>query len=404
MDRRVVITGMGVVSALGFGKEEFWTNISQGKSGKKQVKSFNISKYKTQYAVEIDRMRLEREFTNSEEDISIKMSKIAVREALADSKLDLQEINPDNVGMVLGTSLGGLTNGLEFYKSYINKLPYKNEWISGVPTQNVVNKLMGEYQLGGPATVIVTACASGANSISYGYDLIKSGSADVVITGGVDPVCEISYSGFNALRSMAEEECRPFDAERDGILLGEGAAILILENLKQAQARNAQIYTEVIGYGLANDAYHLTSPHPEGLGAIKAMKDAINMGNLYPDDIDYINAHGTGTPLNDKMETLAIKKVFGDHAKKVAISSTKSMIGHNLGAAGSMEAIVSNLALIYNLVPPTINLKNPDLACDLNYTPNQVVERKLKYALSNSFAFAGHCCSLLFQKWGEGCE
>lgn len=401
MKKRIVVTGIGIVSANGFGKGEFWKNTADGKSAASPLKGFDTTKFNKHVAVELDRERLKSLAKTEGEDMILQMARCAIGEALLDAEVEDVTDHADRIGMVLGTSLGGMTNGLKFHEAYLQGKPYQPEWIAGVPTEKVVDAMMDEFGIGGPSCTVVTACTSSANAIGYAFDLLKNGKADMMITGGVDPVSKISFAGFNALRSMDGEICRPFDLNRKGILLGEGAGILILETLESAQRRKAKIYAEVCSYGLANDAYHITSPHPNGIGAIKSMQDALSMAGVDPSQVDYINAHGTGTMLNDKVETLAIKQVFGEHAKELAISSTKSMIGHTLGAAGSIELIVTILAMEHGFVPPTANYETFDPNCDLNYVPNTGIAKEIHYALSNSFAFAGHCCSILVQKWGE---
>ena len=408
--KRVVITGMGTVNPVGNTVDTFWTSVTQGKSGVSRVTQFDTSAYSTQIAASVKDFDPAEFFDKKEVRRTSRFILLAVaaaQEAVKDSGLDIEK-EADMIGVEIGSGIGGIEILEEATLTLRDKGPSKVSPFT-VPMM-IPDMAAGQVaiKLGtkGPNSCSVTACASSAHSIGNAFRLIQTGDAVAMIAGGSEAcITPLGLASFCAARSLSTRNdepllaSRPFDQEREGFVMGEGAAILILEELSHAQARGAKIYAEVLGFGSSGDAYHITAPAPEGEGASRAIKMALRTAGLTVDDVDYINAHGTSTELNDKNETEAIKTVFGDRAYDIAISSTKSMTGHLLGAAGALEAIVCALAIRDSLVPPTINLENPDPNCDLNYTPNIAVKRNIDVALSNSFGFGGHNAVLAFGKY-----
>lgn len=410
MSEKVVITGMGVISPLGNNVTDFWDALCIGSSGIEVITKFDVSNYPTQIAGTVKNF-LPEDFLDKKEakrmDRFTHFAVAATKEAIIDAGLNIEKINKDKFGVILGTGIGGV----ETIENQVLLLKEKGpSRISPfmVPMM-IANIAAGQISILTGAKGInfttVTACAAGSNAIGEAFRAISSGKADIVITGGSEaPITPTSLAGFCAMKAMTtangepKKASKPFDANRDGFVMSEGAGILILESYPHAVKRNAKILAEIVGYGLTADAYHITAPAPNGEGGAKAMANAISEAEISPDCIGYINAHGTSTPYNDKFETFAIKSVFNDYAKKVAISSTKSMTGHLLGAAGAVEAVASVNVLRFGFAPPTINLQNDDPDCDLDYIPN--IGRKLvtDYVLSNSFGFGGHNVSLLFKK------
>lgn len=408
---RVVITGLGVIAPVGIGKEAFWNALVQGESGIGPITRFDSEGFATRIAGEVKDFKPEQFLDRKEARRMDRFSQLAVSSALMaveDAGLDLDTVNSDLAGVVFGTGIGGTQSFEEQHKIFLEKGPGRVSPFF-VPMM-IGNMAAGQIALNlkftGPNYTVVNACASSTNAIGEAFKLIQRGGAEIVVTGGAEAaVTPMAMAGFCAMRAMStrndepQRASRPFDKERDGFIMGEGAGVLILESLDHAQKRGARIYGEIVGYGCTDDAYHITSPAPGGVGAAKAMEMALEDANLKPEDISYINAHGTSTELNDKFETAAIKKVFAEHAYNIAISSTKSMTGHLLGAAGAIEAIASTLAIVHNVVPPTINYENPDPECDLDYVPNKAREMKVDVALSNSFGFGGHNATIIIKQF-----
>jgi 3-oxoacyl-[acyl-carrier-protein] synthase II len=408
--RRVVITGVGVVTSLGLTAEAFWRACVSGCSGVTPISGFDTTGYATRFAAEIKEWD-PSPFMDKKEarrmDRFVQYAVAAARMALEDSGLTLDDTNRDRVGVCIGSGIGGLSIIEEQHRTLLERGPGRVSpfLIPGIICDmgaGFVSIVLGAR---GPNTCAVTACATGANNIGDAYEIIKRGDADAMIAGGAEAaITPLGMAGFSAARTMStrneepERASRPFDANRDGFVMGEGSGIVVLETLEAAQARGARIYAEVIGYGMSGDAYHVTAPSPCGEGAGRAMQAALNDAGLQPDDVDYINAHGTSTDLNDKNETAAIKVLFGERAYQIPISSTKSMTGHLLGAAGAVEAIVCALALRDGILPPTINYETPDPDCDLDYVPNEARKTNPRVALSNSFGFGGHNATLVLRK------
>lgn len=411
MQRRVVVTGLGVVSPIGAGKEAFWKSLIAGISGVSTISFFDASAYPTQIAAEVKDFN-PTDFIEPKEsrrmDRFSQFAVVAAGMALKDAGLSKESIDPDRAGVVIGSGIGGLATLEEQHKLLLNQGPRRVSPFL-IPMM-ICNMAAGHvsifYGLKGPNTCVVTACASGTHSIGDAFELIRRGSAEVCVAGGAEAaITPLSLAGFAAMKALSSRNSepakasRPFDSTRDGFVIGEGAGIVILEDLDSALARGAHIYAEVLGYGMSADAFHITAPNKEGDGAVRAMKGALADADLAPETVDYINAHGTSTLYNDRIESLAIKKVFGQHAYRMAVSSTKSMTGHLLGAAGGLEAVASVLAIDRGSIPPTINYEYPDPDCDLNYTPNKTVEREINTVMSNSFGFGGQNAVLLFKKY-----
>lgn len=410
MKQRVVITGMGVMTSLGRDLETFWGNLMAGKSGVGMIEQFDVSEYPTRIAAEIKDFNPEQYFDKKEArrmDRFVQFAVAASLSALQDAALNVKEdTDPERVGVYVGSGIGGLTTWEEQHKILLEKGP-KRVSPFFIPMM-IANMASGQISMltgaKGPNSTAVTACATGTHSIGDSFKMIQRGDADVMICGGAEAtISPTGVAGFCALRAMStrneepEKASRPFDTDRDGFVMGEGSGILILESLEHAQKRGARIYGEVIGYGMSGDAYHMTDPDPDG--AARCMAKAIKDAGISPDAIDYINAHGTSTPVGDRSETTAIKKALGDHAYKVAVSSTKSMTGHLLGAAGGVEALICSLTLKHGIIPPTINLDNQDPECDLDYVPNQARPADVKVAMSNSFGFGGHNATIILKKF-----
>jgi 3-oxoacyl-[acyl-carrier-protein] synthase II len=413
--KRVVITGMGVVSPVGTGVEKFWKSLVEGQSGIRAVSHFDASAFDSRVNGDvIDYDPLAHFNSKDARNLSrfIQFAVVAANEALSQSKLDIRQMkDPYRAGVILGSGIGSIYSAEEEYDKYLEKGPGR---ISPFfITRMIINEAAGQVSINsgamGPCFAIATACATANNCIGEAMRMIQAGEVDVVIAGGTESATsKLGLGGFCSLKALSKQHndnptraSRPFDANRDGFVMGEGAGVVILESLEFAKARGANIVAELAGYGRTADAYHITAPHEEGLGAIKAMEMALADAGMKPTDIHYINAHGTSTKLNDQIETLAIKKVFGDHAKNVPVSSTKSMTGHLLGAAGGIELIACIKSIHDNMVHPTINYETPDPACDLDYVPNKARQVKVDAALSNSLGFGGHNATLVVKRFKE---
>ena len=401
MKRRVVVTGLGLVLPNGIGVEAAWRNTCEGKSGIGLITRFDTSSFQTKIAGEIKGFNPE-EYVDRKEirrmDLFIQYAVAASKIAVDDAGLEIKDGISDRVGVIIGTGLGGLPTIEEYHKVLLEKGPNKitpffiPKLIANMASGHVAMHLNAK----GPNSCVVTACATGAHCVGDAFRAIQYGDADAMITGGTEAnITPLCVGGFNVMRAIStrnhepEKACRPFDRDRDGFVISEGAGVLVLEEVDFALRRGARIYAELIGFGMNGDAYHITAPSPNGEGAAKCMKRALEDAGISPEDVDYINAHGTSTPLNDLAETIAIKTVFSEHAHKIPISGTKSMTGHLLGAAGSTEAIFAILTMRDGIVPPTINLENPDPQCDLDYVPNKSREKEVTIAMSNSFGFGG---------------
>ena len=399
--RRVAVTGLGIITSIGHSIPTFWDGLLHGRCGIGPVSIFDTSGFPCSFAAQVRNKDLEEPFEHHE----IKrvsrcdlLGLTAVREAISDSGLDFERCNRENIGVVLGGGAGGMLFWERYRRSlWLNRKKPRPSLLLPCSPCTLTDLIASRYGLFGFRSTISTACSSTGTSIGYGFDLIRSGRQELVVTGGGEALSELTFAGFNSLRVMDPEYCRPFNKNRRGLSLGEGAAILILEDYARAEHRGATIYAEVLGYALNSDAFHITSPDPEAKGMSRVMRSAINNAEVNPDQMDYINAHGTASIINDKMETLAVKKVFGTGmAGKIAISSTKSMVGHCLGASGAIEAVATVLALYRQVAPPTIHLDSPDPDCDLDYCPNDARERRIRVAMSNSFAFGGNNTSIVF--------
>lgn len=409
--KRVVITGLGPVTPIGIGKEEYWNSLIAGKSGVDYITRFDTEKFPTKIAAEI------RDFTPEDYidkrelrrmDRFTQYALVATSLALSDGEISLEKEDKERIGVVLGSGIGGMETLEAEHSKLLEKGPKRVSPVF-IPMM-ISNMASGQisiyYGLKGPSMVVTTACASGTHAIGEAYRMIQRGICDLVITGGSEAaITPIALAGFSSMKALStrnnepSKASRPFDKDRDGFVMGEGAGILILEELEHALKRGGKIYAEVVGYGATSDAYHMTAPDPLADGAKRAMELALKDGNVDYHQVDYINAHGTSTYYNDKLETLAIKTLFKEHAYKLNISSTKSMTGHLLGAAGGIEAIATALAVSEGKIPPTINYEIPDEECDLNYTPNKFVEKEIAYAMSNSLGFGGHNATILLKKW-----
>ncbi len=408
--RRVVITGLGAVTSLGFGAQPLWGSLMAGKSGVSAIESFDASQFTTRFAAEIKDFIPENYMERKEAkkmDRFVQFAVAAARMAIEDSGLEINDDNACRVGVYIGSGIGGLKTVEDQYKILLEKGPSR---VSPFLIPMLISD-MGSGQVSiifgakGPNSTVVTACATGTHAIGDAFQIIRRGDADAMISGSAEAALSpLGLSGFCAARALSTRNddpqgaSRPFDATREGFVMGEGAGIVVLESLAHARARGARIYAEVIGYGMSGDAYHITAPAPEGEGASRAIRAAMKMAEVQPEEIDYINAHGTSTVPNDKLETAAIKSALGEHAYKVAVSSTKSMTAHLLGAAGAVEAVISALAIHHQTAPPTINYSTADPECDLDYTPNKARPMKIGTVLSNSFGFGGHNATILLRK------
>lgn len=403
VSNRVAVTGIGVITSIGNDLFSFRKALFEGKNGVGPVTIFDTSDFPCRLGAQVRDDYLGASFSPQEIRRISRCDLLgltAADEALFNSLLDLDECNKDRTGVVLGGGAGGMLSWERFRRGLWSgeKRPRPSPLLASAPC-TLTDLIARRYELGGYRATITTACSSSATSIGYASDLIRSGRQDIVVTGGSEALSELTFAGFSSLRVMDPEACRPFDKNRRGLSLGEGAAVLVLENYDLALSRGAVIYAEVMGYAINADAFHMTAPDPEAKGVCSVMARALENAQVEPGQVDYINAHGTGTKANDAMETKAIKEVFGEEqARALAISSTKSMVGHCLGAAGAVETVATILALTEQLVPPTVNLEVPDPDCDLDYVPTSAREKKIRFALNNSFAFGGNNTSLVLGK------
>jgi 3-oxoacyl-[acyl-carrier-protein] synthase II len=409
--KKVVVTGIGLITPLGVGVGKTWDFLLQGRSGIRRITQFDAEQFPTKIAGEVDGFNPE-DYIEPKEikkmDRFIHFALAASQMAIEDSGLKITEGNAERVGVIVGSGIGGLHTIEHYHSVMLEKGPRRISPFF-IPML-VVNLASGQisirYGAKGPNSAVVTACATGTHAIGDAFKIIQRGDADVMIAGGTEAVITpLGIGGFNAMKALStrndepEKSSRPFDIDRDGFVMGEGAGILILESLNKAEERGAKIYGEIVGYGMTADAYHITSPSPGGEGAARCMAAALNDAGVNPAEVNYINAHGTATRHGDELETYAIKNVFGDHAHKLAVSSTKSMTGHLLGAAGGVEAVISLLSIYNDVVAPTINLDNPDPECDLDYVPHKARKMTVNYALTNSFGFGGTNACLLLKKF-----
>jgi 3-oxoacyl-[acyl-carrier-protein] synthase II len=411
--RRVVITGMGMITPLGTGNEKSWKGLTEGRSAVRRITHFDPEGFPCQIAAEVPDFEIDRFIETKEQkkmDRFIHLGLAAATIAMEDSGLKVTENNADRIGVIVGAGIGGLSS-IERYTKVLNERGPKRVSPFFIP-MTIINLTSGQIsiRLGvkGPNSAVATACATGTHSIGDAFKLIQSGSAEAMICGGSEAVVTpLGITGFTAMKALStrndepEKASRPFDRDRDGFVMGEGAGVLILEELGHALGRNARIYAELIGYGLNSDAYHITSPSPDGEGAANCMISALKNAEINPEQVEYINAHGTSTKYGDEIETVAIKKVFGDHAYRLCVSSTKSMIGHLLGASGGVEAAICALSIYNKVVPPTINLDNPDRECDLDYIAHDARSIDLNIAMSNSFGFGGTNACIVFRRFAR---
>ena len=408
-ERRVVITGMGVVTPVGNGVETFWSNLKNGVSGIRMIDAFDTTEYDCKIGGQV-RDFDPKQFFKSPKDVRrtdrfTHFAMAAAKMAIADSGIDVANLNErDRFGVIVGTGIGGLKTLQDQLRVLLTKGPDRN---SPFTIPMLISNMAGgvismEFDLCGPNLCIVTACASSNNAIGESWRIIKFGNADIFLAGGSEAsIVEIGVGGFSAMKALStrnnepERASRPFDRDRDGFVMSEGAGIVVIEELEHARARGAKIYCEITGYGVSADAYHMTAPAPDGEGAARAMKLALDHARISPEQVDYINAHATSTDIGDLCESRAIKRIFADHAYKVSISATKSMTGHLLGGAGGIEMAACALAIRDSVIPPSINLENPGEECDLDYTANIAREKKVRVALNNSFGFGGHNATLV---------
>lgn len=411
--RRVVVTGIGLVCPMGVGMEENWQALLAGKSGIRLISRFDASDYTSQIAGEVeefDPLRFIEKKEVRKMDNFIQYAVAAAQLAVEDSEHPLSSLEGDRCGVYIGSGIGGIGSIEDTHRTLLEKGPGRVSPFFLVSA--IINEASGQvsirYKAKGPNSATATACTTGTHAVGDSFRIIARGDADIMIAGGTEaPITPLGLAGFCAMRALSTRNddppraSRPFDAQRDGFVIGEGAGVLILEELGMALRRDARIYAEIVGYGMSGDAYHVTAPCLDGDGAYRAMKRALKDGRVDPEEVNYINAHGTSTPFNDKIETLAIKRLFGQHASRIGINSTKSMMGHLLGAAGGVEAGITALCLKNQVMPPTINYQFPDPECDLDYVPNKARPAKIHYALSNSFGFGGTNGVLLFKKFEE---
>lgn len=409
--RRVVITGIGAVTPIGNNTQEYWEGLISGKSGANLITRFDASSFPTKFACEIKNFDPlvyidKKEAKRMDPYTHYALATAAM--ALEDSKIDLSKIDKERAGVIFGSGIGGIHTLTDVHSQFLEGGPKRVTpfFVPMMIPDIAAGQISIKYGLKGPNYATVSACATSSHAIADAFMLIQRGSADIIFSGGSEySIIPLSVAGFCSARALSnwndryKEASRPFDKDRNGFVMGEGGGTLVLEELEHALNRGANIYAEIVGIGLTGDAFHVTAPPPGGEGAYRSMREALKDANVQPEEVDYINAHGTSTELNDLNETLAIKSLFGKHAYKLSISSTKSMTGHLLGAAGAIEAIATILAIKNSIIPPTINLDTPDPECDLDYTPKVAVKKEINYAISNTFGFGGHNASILFKKF-----
>jgi 3-oxoacyl-[acyl-carrier-protein] synthase II len=412
--RRVVVTGLGAITPIGIGIREYWTNLLNGENGVGLITKFDASNFETQFAAEVKGFDPEQYLDKKAAKRMDPFTQYALTTAdmaISDSNMNLEKVDRERFGVIFGSGIGGMvTNQQQHWNYYETKNPrlISPFFVTMMISDIAAGQISIRHGLKGPNYATTSACATSSHAIADAFFLIQRGSADLMMCGGSEAaITEMSIGGFNAMKALSKwnnrykEASRPFDKDRNGFVMGEGAGTIILEEYRHALNRGAKIYCEIAGAGLTGDAYHVTAPAPGGEGAVRSMKEAVRDAEVSITDVDYINAHGTSTLYNDVNETIAIKTVFGEHAYKLIVSSTKSMTGHLLGAAGGIEAIATILAIINDITPPTINLTNPDPECDLNYSPLKSTKKIINCAISNTFGFGGHNASLLFKKFKE---
>ncbi|WP_072873829.1 beta-ketoacyl-ACP synthase II [Alicyclobacillus tolerans] len=413
MQKRVVVTGLGAVTPVGSTVESFWQNLLAGKSGIGLIDRFDVSEYPVRIAGQVKGFQAEDYIEKKEIrrfDMYAQFAVGAAVQALRQSGLQITEENAARVGVYIGSGIGGLQTMLENYNVLRDRGPKRVSPFL-VPMM-MINSASGQISImfgaKGPNLAPVSACATGTHAVGDAYKIIARGAADAMICGGAEAtICDLALAGFANMKALStrndspEQASRPFDAHRDGFVMGEGAGVLVLESLESAKARGAKILAEVVGYGMSADAHHITAPDPVGFGASLAMQAALDDAGLRPEDVDYINAHGTSTDLNDKLETIAVKATFGEYAYKLSMSSIKSMTGHLLGAAGGVEAVASVMTILTGMIPPTMNYETPDPECDLDYVPNKAREQAVDTVMSNSFGFGGHNASIIIRRFME---
>jgi 3-oxoacyl-[acyl-carrier-protein] synthase II len=410
---RVVVTGLGAVTPLGNSVPEYWRAVCEGRSGVGPITRFDPTRLDVRIAAEVkgfDPLRVIEKKDLKKLDLFIQYAIAAGVEAVEDAKIDFAHVEPTRAGALIGSGIGGILTILEWHRVLLEKGPGRISpfFIPSLIVNMAAGQLSMRYKLKGPNSSVVTACATGNHAIGDAFRIIQRGEADLMLAGGSEAIIdELPLGGFASMKALStrndepERASRPFDADRDGFVAGEGAGIVVLESLDHARRRRARVYAELVGYGMTADAYHMTAPDPDGDGAVRAMAGALRDAALRPEDVGYVNAHGTSTPYNDRTETQAIKRVFGEHVRRLAVSSTKSMTGHLLGAAGGVEAIVSVLALHHGVLPPTINYEKPDPECDLDYVPNVARKVEVEAVLSNGFGFGGTNATLAFRRWRD---
>jgi 3-oxoacyl-[acyl-carrier-protein] synthase II len=408
---RVVVTGLGAVTPVGNSVPEYWRAVCEGRSGVGPITRFDPKRLDTRIAAEVkgfDPLKVIEKKELKKVDLFIQYALAAGVEAVEDAKIDFAQVDPTRAGALVGSGIGGILTVLEWHRVILEKGPGRVSpfFIPSLIVNMASGHISLRYKLKGPNSSVVTACATGNHAIGDAFRIIERGDADLMVAGGSEAIIdELPIAGFAQMKALSTRNdeplraSRPFDADRDGFVPGEGAGIVVLENADHARRRGARIYAEIVGYGMTADAYHMTAPDPDGDGAVRAMTAAVRDAGLRPDDVGYVNAHGTSTPYNDKTETLAIKRTFGAHAPRLAVSSTKSMIGHLLGAAGGVEAVVTVLALHHGILPPTVNYDTPDPECDLDYVPNVARKAQVEAAISNGFGFGGTNATLAFRRW-----
>lgn len=411
MLNRVVVTGMGVITPIGLDLPSFWKNLLDGQSGVGSITKFDVTDFPAKIAAEVKGFEPEQYIDRKEArrmDEYVQFSIAATRMAVQDAGFDPEQVDRERVGVIIGSGVGGIGTFERQHSQLIEKgpgrvSPFFIPMMIADMASGMVSILFG---FKGPNYTTVSACSSGAHGIGDSFRILQRGEADLMITGGSEAsITPMAVAGFSSMKALSLRNAeptrasRPFDADRDGFVLGEGAGIIVLETLDHAKKRNARIYAELVGYGATADAYHMTAPHETGEGAVKAMRVALKDARLHPDDIDYINAHGTSTPLGDRVETLAIKSTFGDYAYRLSVSSTKSLIGHLLGASGGVEFVATVLSVAEDVVHPTVNQESPDPECDLDYVPNSAKKRIVRAAMTNSFGFGGHNATLIIKKF-----